>query len=898
MKKILYLLTTTTLVTAGVYFTRSSQSEAYVPREESKLYDQKHYDADAPTAIEEAFEYYRLITANQETGTVEPWMVASVLDQINSRNDRRMNNPITWEFAGPDDVGGRSRAYIIDRTNPLLRFAGGVSGGLFRSRNGGLTWSAVNPNAENLNVSCMAQTKSGVIFYGTGEGAFVSISGTKDGTPGFAPGGIFVSDDGGETFRNLANTINFGYISSMAADSLNPNRIWAGTQNGLRYSDDKGATWTSVSPQGNHKDIHIASDGTIYSYYGGSAIARSTNGGSSFQTLSIDYGAGAQVTRIRIAVSPQDPNFVYVVAAGSIANNPTQGSNYMVGLYRSTDKGETFTRIQNGGSVNFDPLSQTLTLQGQGNFDLCLTVDPTNKNRAIIGGVQLGEWNNGAARIIGSLFQSPVNPAYVHADKHEFLWDYNTTPPTLIILTDGGMFYSKDLGVTFTESNRNFTTTQFYGVAANQQGHIVGGTQDNGTILVNGRVNTPRGSVRVLGGDGFQTEISRLNPNIIFGESQYGNLRRSVNGGVAFNPIWDNRLAGTGAGTNPAFADFNAQFKLWENDADGTGRLFFCTNDRVWVAVDPLNTTQAPTWYTLADGASGLGGGGRFIDIEYTPDGGTLFVCRGSNLFRIDGINSANFDTLNLPTANSKDSNIIVTNITQGLPGGRTITSINLDPNNPNRALITLGNFNNQTYVFLSNNILDANPTYTNVTGNLPRFPVYDAIISTENPNYFVLATEFGIWASENAGSTWFEQNQGMARVATYIIRQYKWRDWEGPFVYIGTHGNGFFRSNSLLTSARNVKPFEAKNSTSLTVYPNPSNGPINVSLQLPSNQSEVQIKVMDLTGKIVYEVSAKNLTLGGNSVGLNLDHLKSGHYIVVAAANGYKETAKITLIK
>jgi len=887
MKKIIYSSTFIALL-GGVFFLLSEDKKEYSPRNESNLIDQKHYVSDAPTAYAEAMEYYRMISANQITGVVDQKDVENALNSIQSSNSRRLAKNLNWNFVGPDNVGGRIRAFLIDRNNASIRYAGGVSGGLFKSTNRGFSWSVVNDMQENLNVTCIAQTPNGTILYGTGEGGFVGDNGTKDGTPGFAPGGIFKSTDGGVNFTRLNNTTNFGFCSIMASDSLKKQRVWVGTQAGLRYTDDEGATWVVARP-GNCRDVQVAKDGTIFAYIGSNQVVRSTDGGATFQVLTIPFRG--LVRRLRIAVSPTDENYVYVVAAGTITG--IAGNDYMEGLYRSTDKGDNFTTIQPGGSPQFDPLSQVLTLQGQGNFDLCLTVDPLNKERVIIGGVQLGEWDNGVAKIIGSLADIPGNLAYCHADKHEFLWDYSTPIPTLIVSTDGGMYYSDDRGRTFNDRNKMFATTQFYGLAANASGHVIGGTQDNGTLFVNRVGTNDKSSVRVLGGDGFQTEISRTNPRVIFAESQYGNLRRSVNGGSSFAPIWDGRLTGEGAGTSSIFADFNAQFKLWEDETSGEGRLFFAQNNRIWVAIDALDASQEPSWFTLADNTNGMSGSGRVVDLEYSEDGGSLFVCRSANLFRIDGINLANFDTIALPGF-TIDPNIALTNITSGLPSGRAITSINLDPNNPNRAVITLGNYGNTSYVFLSENILDAVPTYTNITGNLANFPVYDAIISTEDPNYIVLATEFGVWATENGGTTWEEQNQGMARVATYIIRQYRWKSWEGPVVYIATHGRGFFESKSLLTSVNKVA--KKDNFTNLTAFPNPTQNITNLKFNLKVGESNASVKVLDMSGRIIKQINSLEFVSGTNQIKLDLSGIKSGNYIVTLTGANVSSSTRIAI--
>jgi hypothetical protein len=209
--------------------------------------------------------------------------------------------------------------------------------------------------------------------------------------------------------------------------------------------------------------------------------------------------------------------------------------------------------------------------------------------------------------------------------------------------------------------------------------------------------------------------------------------------------------------------------------------------------------------------------------------------------------------------------------------------------------VVTLGNYGNATYVFLSENILDASPTFTNITGNLPRFPLYDGIISTENPNYFVVVTEFGVWASENGGATWEEQNEGMARVPTYIIRQYKWNQWEGPRVYIATHGAGYFKSNSLLTSARAMSKPTAKQ-ISLSAYPNPASKSTTINVSSEKVLRNAEVRIMDMQGRVVKTQPLGDLMIGTNTITLDLNGLKTANYLVMLQSSGFAESTRISV--
>lgn len=118
----------------------------------------------------------------------------------------------TWNSLGTTSTGGRTRAILIDQNDPTHQtiFAGGVSGGIWKSTNGGGTWGndsaaicfSLNDNLQNINVSCIAQDANGAIYIGTGEGFTVYSQGEGFST-GMLGGGIFKSTDDGNTWRLL-----------------------------------------------------------------------------------------------------------------------------------------------------------------------------------------------------------------------------------------------------------------------------------------------------------------------------------------------------------------------------------------------------------------------------------------------------------------------------------------------------------------------------------------------------------------------------------------------------------------------------------------------------------------------------------------------------------------------
>jgi photosystem II stability/assembly factor-like uncharacterized protein len=829
-------------------------------------------------SIREAIEYKYSLRNNQVTGDLDPQWMADAVAQADRMPRLRLNKNLIWENMGPDNVGGRTRAFLIHKDSQNIWFVGSVSGGLFRSSSRGSSWTPVNDMQENLSVNCIGQTLNGDIFYGTGEGSFTNLSGTRNGSPAFVGGGIFKNQDaGGRVFKRLSNTnnSNFFQVNSMVSHPTE-NKLYVGTSTGIWVTTDGGTTFNRIRT-GSCRELKIASDGTLFANLG-NKLVRSTDGGTTYTDMAIGSGS----SRVAIAISPQDPNYVYCMSAAS--------NGALDGVFRSTNKGETWTKIASQ-SAYFNIFGTN-----QGWYDNVISVNPRNKDHIIMGGVELAQWDpvNGA-RFMASLFGAGWNDAYVHADKHVIEWIPNSNPPEIIVGTDGGLFHSRDL-INWTERNHGFTSYQLYNVAANYLGWVTGGSQDNGTQLINftGNTNangeTSKGAVSIGGGDGFDVEFSRYNPKIVFSSIYFGTVYRSANGGQSRSTFWDTRIGGP-TGSAIAQTNFFTIFTLWEHPSIAdSSRLFLAKDGEVWMCVNPTNFSQAPTWFLIASGL----GNDRIIDLEHTPDGNSLFITKDGRMFRVDGLNNAKFTVAANPGVRDIPAGITSSNVFGNLPGGRSVTSINVDPNNSNRAVVTLGNYGNSNFVYLSTNALAATPSYTNITGNLPAIPVYDAFIDFKNPNYIVLGTDLGVFASETGGTTWEEQNSGMARVPVFEIRGYEWNSWMGSEIYLGTHGRGFYRSRSLLTGSSS--PAQLIRTAAMTVFPNPAQHMTQLSFET-LRAGKGTLIVYNLNGQVVYRKDLQ-LNAGSQKLSLDVSQFQAGHYLTVLECSGEQKTGKLLVTK
>lgn len=540
-----------TLVSIGLVVSQKSNKPKYTPREEAFANAQ---------LFNGAANYAHMLRANQQTGRVDKVDFQKVKEEVtllSKRNNKSALN-MEWQSYGPDNVGGRTRAILVDKDDDNLVYAGGISGGLFVSTDQAATWTPVEDHnlGDNLVVSCITQTENGRIFFGTGT-SFESVEGNSSNT-GVIGNGLYeydvesqsilpvVTSTSDEGLPNNASNAAWSEINALANDG---NTLYVATNRGLFVADPDGngdypnesSEWTNpvnsfsgnanIVEQSTCQDIDITSGGSIYATYAG-GVFRSTPAtasasgftlgeAGSFEEFSV---SGSQ--RMAVAVAPTDENYVYMVAV--------DGSACLLGFYMSTDAGENWEELVPGGAADVDPFQSEFRggVNCQGRYDMAIVVDPSDKNRVLVGGISLREliihadgtfdWEQVASG------NELLAPFYVHADIHTFYWK---DPDLCFIGCDGGIFKSIDGAFTWTENNLGFNVTQFYDIAVNDKGWIAGGTQDNGTQMFSfGSKDeiTPLGATQMLGGDGFSTAFSNFGTGVLFSSVYFGALNRGL----------------------------------------------------------------------------------------------------------------------------------------------------------------------------------------------------------------------------------------------------------------------------------------------------------------------------------------------------------------------------------
>ena len=458
---------------------------------------------------------------------------------------------VAWQEEGPDNIGGRTRAIQVDRQNRSLVWAGGVSGGLFVTENRGNQWSRVDSYiAANASpyISSMTQTPDGVLYVATGS--------NQEGWNG---NGVWYSQDKGATWDKIPGTTSCTEVESSNADNF----VWLATNSGLKKWQLGDAALTSVTAgAGSCTALKVSKDGQVLvAGFGANKTFVSNDGGNSWMDKS---GTGAGLvpqgaSRIEYAISPTKQSGQYSLYAVRTGSN-------LVGMNVSHDNGNTWYQFvgASGTPSNLD------IYRNQGTYNSIVSVCPTDNEKILIGGIDIWQWKqtvdnppSGGFEVLTQWFLPPFTPKYAHADNHEMKWDDLNR---LYIGNDGGVGITDDLGQNWFPANRGYNVTQFYGIAFDKDGAVMGGTQDNGTLFNDHTLSTYQEFREVNGGDGFECEISFFNPRIMFSSVYYNSISRSGDRGQT----WNSYVPGFPGTYDPAGTDgssyhpFHTEFVLAE----------------------------------------------------------------------------------------------------------------------------------------------------------------------------------------------------------------------------------------------------------------------------------------------------------------------------------------------
>jgi photosystem II stability/assembly factor-like uncharacterized protein len=209
------------------------------PREAAEFFRLKRLPEGATELpVEKYFEAQEQMRTMPQYSTVEDRMLPARA----AMNKQDLEALPAWTELGPNNVGGRTRALLIHPTNPSVMYAAGVSGGVWKTTNGGALWTPLADLMANIAVNSLAMDPKNpnVIYAGTGEGYF-NIDGIRGA-------GVFKTTDGGATWTRLASTTteDFYYVNDIVVSPTSSQRLYAATGAGVFRSLDGGASWTRI----------------------------------------------------------------------------------------------------------------------------------------------------------------------------------------------------------------------------------------------------------------------------------------------------------------------------------------------------------------------------------------------------------------------------------------------------------------------------------------------------------------------------------------------------------------------------------------------------------------------------------------------------------------------------
>lgn len=860
---------------------------------------------------------------------------------VNGRRVLGVNTPTsnTYLPAGPENIGGRTRAFAFDKrfngsTNRVI-ISGCVSGGIMRSADGGTSWTLVTPDQQLHSITSVAQDPRPGFqdnwYVGTGE----SLGNSAGGTGAFYSGnGIFKSTNNGLSWTPLASTQlgtlqafdnAFDFVHRLAVNPANGD-VFAACHNSIQRSQDGGATWSMVkgSSGGNtttgNTDIAINSDGSkIFSSFHlknttDRGVWQSATGGAGSWTLlggNVDgsptgwkvNSTTANWGRVVLRIAPPNENILYVMYENG---NTTSGSS----------EADLFKLDLSSGSPVWTNLSPNLpALTVQGGYNMLLSVKPDDVNTVFVGGVILYRSTVGFANTGGTTTIGGSSRPNSHADMHLLVFD-PTNPKRGYACDDGGIQSTEDITATVVNWTMlpRYQTLQYYYVSIDPEtgrNNFLGGAQDNGSWYRDASLNfgarpanrpTVNDFIQIGGGDGVAVDIAKISAGkqLTYFGAQLGLLIRDELLDNVNYPGGTIRPRITALTPNPSsgYGDFVTYFKLSNANSEvllyvNYSRLFKTNSASIvdstsWTALTGVEGVVNPA----RDGSVSI----RSIDFSWGPYLTSHAMYLGTNNSRIYRVDDY---------ANATDQTVAVNITPPGLTGN--VQDIAVNPNDDNEVMAVVSNYNT-TSIWFTTNAKSSNPTWSNAEGNLTLPSVRSCAIVVKkdagnNPvtEYYV-GTSVGLYATESirqtlAGSgsiTWSREGAGILNFAVVTTLDYRPED---NTLLIGTHGNGmYFASigspNFIPNIATAISPI-VNDKNFITIFPTVGKGTYQYGRGSLIGIKTIMILATDIAGRIVYR---QQVNYGDGSIPLG--NLPADTYVIQITSDNKKYQALQKVIK
>lgn len=692
---------------------------------------------------------------------------------------------VTWQSIGPVVNSARVEAVQLDPSRPGTMYVAFGSGGLWKTKNNGISWRPIFENQPTYGIGdiALAPSNPNIIYLGTGESLKKARNFTIPGN------GVYRSLDGGENWQHLGLNDSW-HIGEIAVHPRDPDTVlvavlghfWSRNKNrGLYLTNDGGKTWKPViqiDDQTGANDVVWSTSNPKVAYASlwqnhpgvagkNSSIYRSADRGLTWQKCEKGLPQGDQTGRIGLAVSNSDSDKVY-----ALIDNRKYSETAAAQIYRSVDGGRNWQRTHRADQKFLSRI---------GWYFADIYVNPQDDEEVYALGVRLAHSTDGGKTfnyLAGQV--SHVNPSAatgLHLDQCE-LWIHPTNPEHLVVGNDGGLYQSFDRGKHWRHFN-NLPTGEFYDIEVDQRTppRIFAGAQDDATVYgptTEFNSNTHVDQWKYLwidpwnGGDGCVTLIDPDDPQTVYYSAQEGAFRRKdmkTNRSVSIRPR-ANKLLKEVKGERFEF-NFVAPMSLSPHDSKTLflgGNFIFKSHNRGddWKIISP-NLCDSQIDQRKSTAVSCL------VESPRTP--GLLFAGTDKGAFWV-----------------SENHGQQWANRSSQLPTGY-IRSI-VPSRFADRVYLTVSGLNEDhfdSYVYVSN---DRGLNWNLLSKDLPAEPANVIVEDPEFEQVLYLGTFRGVYFSRNRGKSWslLGSHLPVCSVADLAIHE------KSRVLFAGTHGRGIYK--------------------------------------------------------------------------------------------------------
>ncbi|CCH03176.1 conserved repeat domain protein [Fibrella aestuarina BUZ 2] len=723
-------------------------------------------------------------TQDPALGRVPVERLDRIREELASQRQARAAAPMTWTERGPQGVTGTIRTFLVDPLDPNGRkvWAGSLTAGLWVNGNinsADSTWRCVSDGWDNRAVSALAADSANPQVRYAATGDLLSTLGGPDG------GGIYKSTNGGSTWSRLSSTVPTSGTSLLQSAFLRVSKlvvgrgsaVYAATQYGLVRSADGGTSWQfTLAPQQNigaqpvtngddrMTDVEMHSNGLLYAATGTGRIFRSiTTAGTSWTEVTPPSTAPYTGVRTEISLGPLLKPGVEAIYAINIAYDNNYGGYTTRWLRRSGDGGKTWVTIAKPVNANYSGIDFTL---GFGDNYLTMNIAPDDANTINISAYDQLYRSTDAGKTWSAGIFIDRTTAMLQTSTQRVVW--------------GGDVAVRYASVMSTLAKQGFTDAQ------NGRTKGFGGLSANGVAMRNSagsvyRLIGSRGEPGLLempvsGGSATAAQVSyQAYPLRPYVDQDEPGLQLATTPGDGF--LWRNTAQSADwTYTSTSLATGNTSLNDLSDYDSRTNTLYYWAGNYLTAT---FGSASGPTADPVFKALSTTLAQPTTLKVGALPN--TLFVATiDAKLYRLTATNQ---------------STMVVTAIDRGaFPANSAISSIDVGATN-DELIVTMANYGIKSVWYTTN----GGTTWTSKDDSgsgLPDLPVYDVLMNPANRKQVLLATELGLWATDDITATspgWTLSNGSMPAIRTV---QLAYRAADGR-VAVATDGRGVWETNA-----------------------------------------------------------------------------------------------------